>query len=159
VLSFEEIHGLLEAASSQLYRNAFMAAYGAGLRVSETMRLASGDIDSDRGVIVVRNGKGDKDRLTMLSPRLLQSLRDYWSKDRPRSAQPWLFPGKTKDGHISRESLQAEVRKACYRAGVRKPVRYHSLRHYADNRIMPNHPGASLCSYWVSCDPTFQNSA
>ena len=129
VLSFEEVHGLLEATSTPLYRNAFMAAYGAGLRVSETARLAAGDIDSDRGVLVVRNGKGDKDRLTMLSPRLLQSLRDYWSQGRPSSAQPWLFPGKTKKGHISRESLQAEVRKACRKAGVRKPVRYHSLRH------------------------------
>ena len=72
VLSFEEVHGLLEAASTPLYRNAFMAAYGAGLRVSETTRLAAGDIDSDRGVLIVRNGKGDKDRLTMLSPRLLE---------------------------------------------------------------------------------------
>jgi len=129
VLSFEEVHGLLEATSTPLYRNAFMAAYGAGLRVSETTRLAAGDIDSDRGVLIVRNGKGDKDRLTMLSPRLLDSLRDYWGKSRPRSAQQWLFPGKTRDGHISRESLQAEVRKACRRAGVRKSVRYHSLRH------------------------------
>ena len=129
VLSFEEVHDLLEAASTPLYRNAFMVSYGAGLRVSETMRLAADDIDSKRGVIVVRNGKGDKDRLTMLSPRLLGSLRKYWSKGRPRSPQPWLFPGKTTDGHISRESLQAEVRKACGRAGMRKPVRYHSLRH------------------------------
>jgi len=129
VLSFEEIHGLLEAASTPLYRNAFMVSYGAGLRVSETMRVAAGDIDSKRGVIVVRNGKGDKDRLTVLSPRLLDSLRNYWGKSRPRSAQPWLFPGKTKDGHISRESLQAEIRKARSRAGMRKPVRYHSLRH------------------------------
>jgi site-specific recombinase XerD len=129
VLSFEEVHGLLEAASTQLYRNAFMVSYGAGLRVSETMRLAAGDIDSKRDVIVVRNGKGDKDRLTMLSPRLLDSLRSYWSKGRPRSPQPWLFPGKTKDGHISRESLQAEIVKACRKVGMRKTVRYHSLRH------------------------------
>jgi len=127
--SFEEVHGLFEAASSPLYLNAFMAAYGAGLRVSEATRLAAGDIDSDRGVIVVRNGKGDKDRLTMLSPRLLSSLRDYWVKSRPSSEHPWLFPGQTKRGHISRESLQSELRKTCRRAGVRKALRFHSFRH------------------------------
>jgi site-specific recombinase XerD len=129
VLSFEEVYGLIEAAPTPLYRNAFMVSYGAGLRVSETMRLTAGDIDSKRSVIVVRNGKGDKDRLTMLSPRLLDSLRNYWSKSRPHSAQTWLFPGKTKEGHISRESLQVSVHRACHNAGLRKPVRYHSLRH------------------------------
>ena len=129
VLSFDEIHGLLEAASSPLYRNAFMVSYASGLRVSETTRLAAGDIDSDRRVIVVRGGKGDKDRLTMLSPLLLSSLRGYWRQCRPRCPQPWLFPGKTKDGHISRESLQSELRKAIKKAGVRKEAHYHSLRH------------------------------
>ena len=129
ILSFEEVGALLEATSTPLYRNAFMATYGAGLRVSETTRLAAGDIDSTRGVIVVRNGKGDHDRLTMLSPLLLDSLRDYWRAGRPRCSHPWLFPGKTTDGHISRESLQVELHKALRKAGVRKAVPYHSLRH------------------------------
>lgn len=129
ILAFEQVHGLFEAAASPLYRNAFMAAYGAGLRVSETAGLAAADIDGDRGVIVVRNAKGDKDRLTILSPILLSSLRHYWVNGRPNSEHPWLFPGQTKRGHISRESLQKEIHTAARRAGVRKALRFHSLRH------------------------------
>jgi site-specific recombinase XerD len=127
--SFEELHGLFGAASSPLYLNAFMAAYSAGLRITETSRLSAGDIDSDRGVIVVRNSKGDKDRLTILSPHLLSGLRKYWSQSRPRSEHQWLFPGQTREGHISRESLQSELYKACRRARVQKSLRFHSLRH------------------------------
>lgn len=129
ILSFEEVFGVLEAASDPLYRNAFMAAYGSGLRISETMRLAAGDIDADRGVIIVRNGKGDKDRLTILSPRLLSSLRYYWRWSRPACSKPWLFPGQTKEGHIGRKSIQDELHKALHKAGVSKEITFHSLRH------------------------------
>lgn len=129
ILSFEQVHGLFEEAASPLYRNAFMAAYGAGLRVSEAARLAAADIDSGRGVIVVRNAKGDKDRLTLLSPILLRSLRRYWVNGRPSSEHRWLFPGQTNRGHISRESLQSELHKASQRAKVGKALRFHSFRH------------------------------
>jgi site-specific recombinase XerD len=103
-----------------------MTAYGAGLRVSEVVRLQPTDIDSQRMVIHVRQGKGQKDRYVMLSLRLLEILRVYWKAARPRN---FLFPGAYPDRPITTGS----VRKACYRArqtaGLGKNVAVHTLRH------------------------------
>ena len=102
--------------------------YASGLRVSEVCRLQIGDIDSDRGVLRVRHGKGDKDRLTILPPRLLAQLRRHYRETRPEG--PWLFPGGTREGHIGRRHLQDGFRKAVRAAGIRRDgVRFHTLRH------------------------------
>ncbi len=96
VLSVEEVWQLLEAARGPKYKAALGVAYGAGLRVSEVVALKTGDIDSTRMLIRVEQGKGRKDRNAMLSPQLLELLRQWWREGRRRGVmlpQGWLFPG------------------------------------------------------------------
>ena len=95
VLSVEEVSDLLPVAPGPglKYRAALSISYGAGLRASEVCNLTTGDIDSDRMLIHVVQGKGRKDRKVMLSPGLLDLLRDYWCEARPEG---WMFPGKPK---------------------------------------------------------------
>ncbi len=91
VLGQEEVARLLEAASGVKYKAALGVAYGAGLRASEVVALKVSDIDGQRMTLRVEQGKGHKDRYVMLSPRLLELLRDWWGATRPRA---WLFPGQ-----------------------------------------------------------------
>ena len=91
VLSREEAARLLEAAPGLKYKAALSVAYGAGLRVSEVANLKVSDIDSERMTLRVEQGKGQRDRYVMLSPQLLELLRDWWQAARP---QVWLFPGQ-----------------------------------------------------------------
>jgi site-specific recombinase XerD len=100
--------------------------YAAGLRIREASRLETRDIDAERGVIHVRNGKGGKERLVMLSPKLLVILRDYWKHERPPT--PWLFAGKT-GNHISPEVARLAFKKAAAQARLGKKVTPHVLRH------------------------------
>ena len=102
VLNEEEVVRLLEAANGLKYKAALSIAYGAGLRVSEFANLKVVDIDSKRMLIRVEEGKGKKDRNAMLSPRLLELLRDWWWVGRPST---WLFPGQS-----SRAMLWASMR-------------------------------------------------
>lgn len=128
VLAHAELVALFRAATKSMLRTMLLAGYGAGLRVSEVCRLQVGDIDTPRGVIVVRGGKGGKDRLTTLSPRLLRALRRHWTETRP--AGPWLFPGQSAVGHVGHKVLHAGFRAAVRQAGIRRAgVRFHSLRH------------------------------
>lgn len=126
VLSTDEVARFFAAVGNLKHRAILMTAYAAGLRVSEVTRLHVADIDSQRMVIHVRQGKGQKDRYVMLSPRLLEILRAYWKAVRPEML---LFPGATNDRPIT----TACVRKACYRARqaahLGKPVVVHTLRH------------------------------
>ena len=126
VLSAGDVTALLGAIQSLKYRALLTAAYGGGLRVGEACRLCVQDIDSDRGVISVRGGKGGHDRCTMLPQKLLNLLRRYWMVDRPR---PWLFPGQTHGRHISDSSVRAVFKKACVDAGVTTRCTPHTLRH------------------------------
>ncbi|SDL63919.1 tyrosine-type recombinase/integrase, partial [Aliiruegeria lutimaris] len=104
VLSVEEVSDILMAAPGPglKYRAALSISYGAGLRAAEVCALKIGDIDSDRMLIHVEQGKGGKDRKVMLSPGLLDLLRDYWCEARPEG---WLFPGKPKINQISPRQL------------------------------------------------------
>jgi site-specific recombinase XerD len=104
-----------------------MTLYGAGLRVSEVCALIPEDIDSQRMLIRVRAGKGDKDRYVMLSPRLLATFRAYWRR-RPRQG-PYLFPSPRPDKPLSRMAVFRSVRTAAQRAGLQKRVSPHVLRH------------------------------
>jgi site-specific recombinase XerD len=137
-----EVVALLAAAPSEMYRVMWMVAYGAGLRVSEVCALQVGDIDSGRGVIVVRAGKGDKDRLTLLPPRLLEALRAYWRHRRPPG--PHLFPGRLPGQPVHARSVQHALAAAARRAGIQRPLRFHSLRHaYATHSL---EGGTDLCT-------------
>lgn len=126
VLSGTEILSLLNAIYNPKYRAIFMTMYSGGLRISEACRLRAGDIDSKRGVIRVL-GKGNKERLTLLSDRLLEHLRNYWRYVQPQGE--WLFPGRTNNGHLSKESARSAFHKAAISAGITKDVVPHSLRH------------------------------
>jgi len=128
VLSVEEVCDLLMATPGPglKYRAALSISYGAGLRASEVCNLKIGDIDSDRMLIHVEQGKGQKDRKVMLSPGLLELLRDYWREARP---QGWLFPGKPRINPISPRQLHRAFTSAKSMAGIARPATLHTLRH------------------------------
>lgn len=126
VLSGTEVEALLEAIRSPKYRGIIMVQYAGGLRIAEACRLKPQDIDSKRMVLHVRGGKGKRDRYTVLSARLLEYLRDYWRAHRPVE---WLFPGRTKGGHASPDTVRRVFQKAVAASGIRKEVTPHVLRH------------------------------
>ncbi len=132
VLSVEEVGQLLEAARGPKYKAALGVAYGAGLRVSEVVALKTGDIDSTRMLIRFEQGKGRKDRNAMLSPQLLELLRQWWREGRRRGVmlpQGWLFPGLNSLEPLSTRQLNRAVHEAAESAGIRKRVSPHTLRH------------------------------
>jgi len=127
VLSQDEIKAFLAALRSPKHRAIAMILYSGGLRVSEAARLKVEDIDSHRGQIHVRQGKGRKDRYVMLSPVVLEVLREYARVERPHD---WLFPaGHRRDRHITPRTIQKEVSRAAKDAGIQKRVTPHMLRH------------------------------
>jgi site-specific recombinase XerD len=125
VLSPAEVDAFFRHIGTLRCRAALMTAYGAGLRVSEVVRLKVSDIDSERMLIRVEQGKGKKDRYAMLSPRLLKVLRAWWLVGRSRD---WLFPRRP-GRHMDAASLQLVCRQAAEMAGIAKRVRVHTLRH------------------------------
>lgn len=126
VLSREEVERFLKTVHNLKMRTAFITIYAAGLRVSELVALTARDIDSTRMVIVIREGKGGKDRYVMLSEQLLVILRDYWKRAKPTN---WLFPGPNPLQPITTRSLQRVFHEAAEAAGLDKNVTVHTLRH------------------------------
>jgi len=126
ILSPEEVMRLLQAAPSFPHHVISSTMYGTGIRVSETVHLLPTDIDSQRMMIRIEQGKGHKDRYVQLSPKLLDLLRCYWRKVRPRS---WMFPGQIPNQPLGREAVADAIAQAAKRAGLTKPVSPHSLRH------------------------------
>jgi integrase/recombinase XerD len=126
ILSPEEVVHFLESVRSFKHRTILTTAYAAGLRISEVTRLKITDIDSQRMMLRVEQGKGQKDRYVMLSPQLLEILRAYWQVTRPKN---WLFPGDTPAWPITRSAVQQICQKARRVSGIKKPVTAHSLRH------------------------------
>ena len=126
VLSPEEVARFLEAAPGVKYKAAFSAAYGAGLRVSEVAALKVSDIDSERMLLRIEQGKGRKDRHAMLSPVLLELLRDWWRIARPKA---WLFPGRDPLQPMSTRQLNRACHAAANMAEITKRVSPHTLRH------------------------------
>jgi integrase/recombinase XerD len=126
ILSRQEVQQFFAATRRLKSRAMFMTLYAAGLRVSEVVGLKVGDIDSQRMVIRVRQGKGKKDRYVMLSEKLLAVLRDYWKAHRPTD---WLFPGKDPTRQLSRKAVYIACLKLGRRARLSKRVSPHTLRH------------------------------
>jgi len=126
VLSSEEVFCLLEAATDPRDKVALSVAYGAGLRAMEVVALKVSAIDSKRMLIRVENGKGGKARFAMLSPTLLELLRDWYRIARP---QVFLFPGRDKIAPMTTRQLNRICHQAADRAGLAKWVAPHTLRH------------------------------
>jgi integrase/recombinase XerD len=126
ILTPEEIVQLLNHIVSFKCKMVLKTMYGAGLRLSETLNLCVSDIDSKRMLIHVRQGKGKKDRYVPLSPTLLSCLRDYWNMYKPRH---YLFPGRRPGTNFRGSTVRNAVAEARKRAGIKKPVTTHTMRH------------------------------
>jgi integrase/recombinase XerD len=126
VLSPEEVVRFLDCVKKPKHRTILTTCYAAGLRISEAVRLTSAAIDSQRMVLRIEQGKGQKDRYVMLSPKLLEMLRDWWRVSRPKH---WLFPGDRPDHPITRHAVERECQQAHRRCRIPKPITPHSLRH------------------------------
>jgi integrase/recombinase XerD len=126
IYSVEELVRLFEAARNQRDRVFLMTTYAAGLRLQEIRHLQARHIHSQRQLIRVEQGKGRKDRYTLLSPRLLQELRDYWREYRPGE---WLFPNAAKTEPLGGRQAQQIFERAKRRAGLKRGYGLHTLRH------------------------------
>lgn len=126
ILSVEEVEVIVTAPGNPKHRALLMTTYGGGLRVGEVVKLKIHDIDSQRMLIRVEQGKGNKDRYTVLSEKLLGELREYWKIQRPPL---WLFPGQDPGCPMSRYTAGKIYREAKEKAGVTKQGGIHSLRH------------------------------
>ena len=126
ILAREEVAALLEKTANLKHRAVLMTAYGAGLRLNEICHLKVADIDSKRMTIRVEQGKGAKDRYTLLSPRLLAELRRYWVAHRPKE---WLFTARDGERPIYDQTVQRIFYSAKDRAGIAKACGIHGLRH------------------------------
>jgi len=126
ILSREEVARVIAHAPNPKYRAILLTAYAAGLRLNEVLHLRVADIDSARMTIRVEQGKGGKDRYTVLSPHLLAELRLYWTHTRPHT---WLFPSQRRGEPLHPTAVQRAYHTAKRRAGVAKPGGIHGLRH------------------------------
>lgn len=126
VLSPEEVMQFLTCVASIKHRVILTTCYAAGLRISEAICLRPPAVDSKRMVLRVEQGKGQKDRYVMLSPKLLATLRDWWRVERP---QHWLFPGDKPSQHISKDAVEQACQRAHRLCQIPKPITPHSLRH------------------------------
>jgi integrase/recombinase XerD len=136
VLSPDEVASLIAAVRQEKYRLIITLLYASGLRISEACALRPTDIDSRRMVITVL-GKGDKQRQTLLSRRLLDQLRAYWRHARP-DKYGRLFPGQKPGSHIAKATVQRVFRQALAAAGILKKATPHSLRHSFATHLLEN---------------------
>ncbi|MFL0248296.1 site-specific tyrosine recombinase/integron integrase [Candidatus Clostridium stratigraminis] len=133
VLSFQEVSKILSALKNEKHKTILFLIYSAGLRVGEVVKLKTEDIDSQRMLIHVVQGKGSKDRYTVLSEIALDQLRKYYKLFRP---EKWLFPGQDEDEYITERTVQRIFENACSLAKITKKVSVHSLRHsFATNLL------------------------
>src|ERR1700681_2356370 len=131
ILSQEEVAQLIQAAGTSFHRTLLMTLYATGVRRAELTHLKVSDIDSQRMVIHVQGGKGRKHRDVMLSPKLLEELREHWHR-LPRKSSAWLFPGNrwhNSDQPIDTKTPRNAYKEAVQRAGIKKQVHPHTLRH------------------------------
>jgi integrase/recombinase XerD len=142
VLSREEVARLIECASNLRHRTILMTLYSTGMRRSELCRLRTEDIDKERMVIHIRQGKGGKDRVVPLSPKLLDQLRTYYRSLKHKTG--WVFPS-LQERHRGEPMTDKTVWHACEfaarRAGITKHVHPHTLRHYAGSGTIPGKRG------------------
>jgi Site-specific recombinase XerD len=140
ILSQSEVKAILEATPNLKYKAILSTIYGAGLRISEAARLKVTDIDSKNMQIIIRQGKGKKDRYSVLSKSNLNLLRDYWKRYRPET---YLFTGKNPTGYITPRSIQKVFYEAKDAAGIKKDASVHTLRHSFATHLLE--AGTDIC--------------
>ena len=141
VLSVEEVERLLAGASNPKHRAALAVAYGTGLRASEVVHLKIADIDSKRMIVRVVQGKGQRDRYAMLSPSLLEILRDWWWHGHAQGKMlrgGWLFPGRNPVNPLSTRQLNHACHRAAAAAQLDKRISMHTLRHSFATHLLEN---------------------
>jgi len=141
VLSVDEVARLLAGASNLKHRAALAVAYGTGLRASEVVHLKVTDIDSDRMIVRVEQGKGQRDRYAMLSPSLLELLRAWWRQGHAQGKMRpdgWLFPGRNPVNPLSTRQLNHACHRAAQTAGLDKRISMHTLRHSFATHLLEN---------------------
>jgi len=129
ILSREEVSRMINSCVNVKHKSFLMLAYGSGLRVSEIIKLRLSDIDSKTMRIFVQDGKGGKDRYTILSNECLCVLREYWMLYRPNHPEGWLFPGMKNVDHITSDAVKNAFDKQIKITGITKNVSIHTLRH------------------------------
>jgi len=141
VLSVDQVTRLLHAATNLKHRAALSVAYGAGLRASEVVHLKVADIDSERMIVRVVQGKGQRDRYAMLSPSLLELLRAWWRHGHARGKMlpsGWLFPGRNPINPLSTRQLNHACHAAAQAAGLDQRISMHTLRHSFATHLLEN---------------------
>lgn len=133
VLSQNEVIRLLKAAANVKHRAILYVTYSSGLRVSEVARLRYRDLDKERKTIHVRQGKGRKDRMTVLSDTAFAVIEQYVLQEKP---EIWLFPGQTAGRHLTERTVQKVFQQTLALSGISKNVTVHSLRHYVESGFM-----------------------
>jgi integrase/recombinase XerD len=126
VLGREEIKAIIDTEQNLKYKAIVATLYSSGIRLEECVNLNIADIDSSRMVIHVRNGKGGKERITILSPRTLEILRKYWIEYKPRTC---LFEGNVSGKRIHHRTIAEIVAVAAFKTGIRRRIKVHTLRH------------------------------
>ena len=140
VLSPEEVKAIFNATHNLKHKAILMTIYSAGLRISEVCNLKISDIDSKSMQILIRQGKGNKDRYTILSKENLKILREYWKMYQPKE---YLFLGRYNTGSISTRAVQAAFGKSIKRTRITKHVSVHSLRHAFATHLLD--AGTDIC--------------
>jgi site-specific recombinase XerD len=140
VLSKEEIVKIIEAENNPKHRILIMLLYSSGVRVSEAVKIKREDVDFNRKTIYVRQGKGRKDRYTVLSDKLAAELVHYYASC---SIQTWLFPGQKQNRPLAVRTAQHIFKKTVRRAGIRKKISIHCLRHTFATHLLED--GAGIC--------------
>jgi site-specific recombinase XerD len=140
ILAPEEVATIFDACHNLKHKTLLMTSYSGGLRLGETLGLLPSDIDSARMMIRIEQGKGRKDRYVMLSETLLAALRSYWKAFRPVR---WLFEGRRKGQPLSPSTAEKVFTSAAGRAGIRKGVSFHSLRHAFATHLLEG--GTNIC--------------
>ena len=135
VLSREEVMAIFEATRFIKHKAIVATSYGAGLRIAEVAGLRKTDIDSKRMRIHIQ-GKGQKERQSILSPLLLELLRDYYKQMPPKGE--WLFPGQNPRRHICTATISGAFKRAVKKAGIQKKASFHSLRHSFATHLLEN---------------------
>ena len=141
VLSLEEVERLLASSRNPKHRAALAVAYGAGLRASEVVHLKIADIDSERMIVRVVQGKGRRDRYAMLSPSLLELLRAWWREGHAQGKMlqgGWLFPGRNPANPLSTRQLNTACHRAADAASLEKRISMHTLRHSFATHLLEN---------------------